>query len=313
MRRYFGLPKDGVTQTAPAVTLGMFDGVHRGHRAVLEATQAAARAAGSEAVVLTFDTHPRRVVAPSTPLPMITSLQHRLDLFERLGMDAAVILPFGPGLAQRSASSFLEDILLGQLGLHTIVLGSDAHFGQGREGNIAYLQRAGEARGFAAQAVPEVCLQDGTVISSSAIREAVLAAAFDRAAEMLGRPVSVLGTVASGLGLGRQLGFPTLNLDPHHELHPPRGVYITRTCIGQTCWRSVTNVGHRPTVDAVNREDVLIETHVLESSIGELYGQVVEVLFEARLRDEKHFPNPQALQAAIADDVAAAQAWFEAR
>jgi riboflavin kinase / FMN adenylyltransferase len=308
MRTHFGLPAFPPAREECVLTLGVFDGVHRGHQAVVGRTVARARDVGAEALVLTFDTHPRAVVRQRKPA-FITSLKHRLELFARLAADITVVLPFDEELARLPAEAFAREVLRDRLAAKQIVLGEGSHFGRGRQGSPALLERLGPELDLEVETVAPVLLDDAP-ISSTRVREAVEAADLARAREMLGRPVSVLGTVVHGNAIGRTLGFPTLNLDPHHELHPPRGVYVSRACVGETCWPAVTNIGHRPTFDAQTGRDVLIETHVLDRAIGELNGQMLEVTFLERLREEKRFAGREALVEAIRADCEAARAWF---
>ncbi|MFH0911039.1 MAG: riboflavin biosynthesis protein RibF [Planctomycetota bacterium] len=309
MRRHFGLPERPFKRPGPVLTLGIFDGVHLGHQAVLRTVVEAARARHAEGAVLTFDAHPQGVLSRTQTPAMITSLEHRLALFEEMGIDAALVLPFREEFAARAAEAFVGEILVERLGAGVVVLGQGARFGRGRGGDFTLLERLGAAHGFQAVEVARVVVR-GVEASSTAVREAVQNGRLDEAAALLGRPVSVLGTIMAGAGVGRSLTYPTLNLDLHHELHPPRGVYITRTRVGHTVWPSVTNVGHRPTVDACGPADVLVESHALAGDIGALYGQVAEVFFLRRLRDETRFPDTEALRAAIAGDARAARAYF---
>lgn len=309
MKRHFGIPPAPVAGPGAVVTLGMFDGVHRGHQAVLARTAEVARQRAAEGVVVTFDTHPRAVVDPGGAPPTITSLEHRLALFEEQGLDVALVLPFDRELAALSAEAFAGRFLRDAAGAGHVVLGEYAHFGRGREGNVGWLRAHGEAIGLTAEAVAPLML-DGERISSTAVRTAVFHGDLSRAARMLGRPVTVLGEIRSGLGIGRTLGFPTLNLDLHHELHPPEGVYIARTRVGQSVWPSVANIGRRPTIAGTDQSDILVESHVLDVSIGDLGGQRATVQFLRHLREEKRFEDRDALKEAIARDVEAARAWF---
>lgn len=310
MLRCFGKNTPVFPGRRPVATLGMFDGVHRGHQAILRATVDKARALGVPSLAFTFDIHPRAVVAPETAPAMITSLEHRLLLLEQFGLDGVCVLAFTPELARVEAEAFAETFVFQCQAVQALVLGPRAHWGRGGAGNLAMMQSLAARHGVSLDVVPPVT-QAEIPISSTAIRKAVAAADLERAAAMLGRPVSVLGTVVRGQGVGRELGFPTLNLDPHHELHPPRGVYRTRVRCGDTIWPSVTNIGHRPTVDATSPGDVLIEAHVLQP-VGDLYGQAVEVRFLERLRDEAHFPSRMALIEQIQRDVEDAKAAFAA-
>jgi len=306
MRRVFSQRESPYPDARPMVTIGMFDGVHRGHQAVLSATMAWARAQAAPALAITFDIHPRSILAPGQAPAMITSLEHRLTLLEALGVDGVCVLSFHAGLASTEAEAFVHEYLVDVLHVQGIVLGSETRFGRAGRGDAALLESLAAAGGFALRSVPPVVLE-GLSVSSTAIRQAVQAGDLVGARRMLGRPPSVLGTVTRGRGLGRRLGFPTLNLDPHHELRPPQGVYVTRTRCGDTLWGSVTNVGHRPTVDAASAADVLVETHLLDYT-GELYGQTVEVMFLERLREERRFDTLDAMVCAIRQDAGRARA-----
>ncbi len=308
MLRQFGQYRPPSPTARPVVALGMFDGVHLGHQAILSRTCRWAKERGEPALALTFDVHPRRLLPDQTAPEMITSLEHRLQLLEGLGLDLALILTFDQKLAATSAPDFARNLLAKTLHASGIVLGERSHFGRGREGDAALLTRMGQELGLTAEVVPSV-LVAGSPVSSTAIRAAVGRGEIELAAAMLGRPVSVLGTVVPGQGLGRQLGFPTLNLDPHHELRPPQGVYLTKTRCGSTWWNSVTNIGHRPTAGAANQNDTLVEAHLLDYH-GDLYGQVVEVVFLRRLREERKFAGREELTNQIAADVARAKAEF---
>ena len=305
MKRYFTVSDVPSFAAGSAVTLGVFDGVHRGHMAVLAETVRQARADGLVSLVVTFDAHPRGVLGDSPP-PAITSLEHRLVLFDQAGFDAALVLPFSEELASMAPEEFAECILAQALSARAVVLGHDSRFGCGGKGSSRTIERLAPRLGWRVTCVPPVVF-DGVPVSSTAIRQAVGAGALDRAEAMLGRPVSVLGTVVHGGHVGRDLGFPTLNIDPHHELHPPRGVYVTTTRGGESHWPSVTNIGHRPTIDAQTADDLIIETHVL-ATVGTLYDQQAEVLFRRKIRDEMKFATTQALAEQIRRDIAAARA-----
>lgn len=286
---------------APAITIGVFDGVHRGHLLIIERLRAAAARLSGESIVLTFDRHPRLVVSGSAP-PAITSLEHRLVLFERAGCDAAIVLRFDAAMAAIAAERFLDEILIGRIGARAIVLGATSHFGRGREGNVAFLEARRARYGYELEAVP---LLEGSAgpISSTAIRQAVAAGRLDDAAAMLGRPVSLLGRVERGEGRGRKLGFPTANLALHHELCPPRGVYVGAVEVDLVRYRTLVNIGVRPTFEGGERE--LVEAHLLGFE-GNLYGRVLEVEFIRRLRDERRFESAEALIAQIRADREAA-------
>jgi len=303
MKRIFGLPKSRPTSERPAVTVGMFDGVHVGHQAVLKRLVTVASGRKTQSVILTFDRHPRGIVG-KTPPPMITSLEHRLALFEEMGADAAVVLPFDESLARMSADEFTREILAGRLEAQTLVVGWDTHFGRGRAGNVDFLRAAGRRYGFDVVELPRLDEGDHEV-SSTAVRNAIRNSDLDAARELLGRPASVMGTVVHGKGVGHELGFPTLNLNLHHELHPPQGVYATRTRAGDCAWPSATFIGSRTTRDALGPDDVIIESHIIGRNVGDLYGQTARVDFVRRLRRIRRFESREELAAAIRDDVEA--------
>lgn len=288
----------------------MFDGVHRGHVAVLQRLRAVADEHQATAVVVTFDVHPRTVVHTFQPVPMITSLEHRLQLFEQHGVDSALTLPFDQELADIPAATFVQQILIEYLQIEALVLGHDAHFGKQREGNLDWIAAQNPALPFAVHAVEPVRLGE-QIVSSTAIRNAVASGDLATASAMLDRPVGVLGTVCHGRGIGTKLGFPTLNIDPHHELQPPPGVYATSTRFGDTVFPSVTNIGFRPSIEGAEQSEMpLIECHLLDFN-GDLYGQSVEVRFFMRFRAEQRFANGEALVAQINHDVEQARAFHD--
>ena len=283
----------------PVVTLGVFDGVHRGHRAVLARTREMAARKNGEVVVVTFDVHPRQLTTGRPP-PLITSLAHRLLLLSRESVDVTVVLKFDEALRETPAEDFVEHILLGGIGAVGVVLGHDSHFGHDRRGNTDLLRRMLEPRGIPVEGTEPVTLSDGTVVSSSAIRAAVSNGDLDAAARLLGRPPALFGTVVRGDGRGRQLGFPTANLDMRHELRPGRGVYGAKTTIDGTTWPAVVNIGGRPTFTPEADEDT-VEVHVLGFA-GDLYGRDLEVTLFGKLRDEARFDGPAALRDQITND-----------
>lgn len=290
----------------PAVTLGVFDGVHRGHVRLFGQLRAAAERQGGETVVVTFDRHPRAVLTDEAP-PTITSLEHRLVLFERAGVDAAVVLHFDRELAAVTGESFVRDVLVGRIGSRVVVLGEDAHFGAKRSGSIELLRQLSGPLGYEAEAVSLLEADSVEVpVSSTAIRRAILAGRLDEARLMLGRPVSLLGRVARGDARGRTLGFPTANLELHQEICPPRGVYAGNTEIDGVVYPTMQNVGRRPTFkEGVAGTRDSVEVHLLGFE-GDLYGRVLDVRFLRRLRGEQRFPSAGALRAQLERDREAA-------
>lgn len=295
----------------PAVTMGVFDGVHRGHQAIIAELRRHAAELGSPSLAITFSPHPRLALGRAAP-PGICSLERRLELLGEAGLDAVWVLPFTQDFSRKPGPAFAEEYFHRRLNAGAVVLGANAVFGNCREGNAVTLAGWAEPWGTRVAAVPSLVL-DGTVVSSTAIRLAVQEGRLKRAATFLGRRVSVEGTVVHGQGHGRKLGFPTLNLDPHHELRPPAGVYLTRAVIDGVDHPSVTNIGRPPTKPEIEAglTDFLIETHLLDFH-GDVYGKTAEVIFHHKTRDVMRFENLTDLQTQVEHDLSAAREWFNA-
>lgn len=291
----------------PAVTVGVFDGVHLGHAALLQRLVASARAGGVPPVVVTFWPHPRAVLGGGAP-PLICTLAHRVALLRRQGAAGVVILPFDAEVASWSPEDFARRVLHERLGASRVVVGADHRFGRGRQGDVALLGHLGERLGFVAEPVP-LLETGGLKASSTAVRDALGRGDLALAARLLGRPASVLGRVVRGDQRGRALGFPTANLDLGAALRPPRGVYAVRARLvvdhEDGPWLpAVANVGRRPTVAADGQD--LVEVHLLEGG-RDLYGLDLEVELVLRLRDERRFDGLDALRDQIGRDVARAR------
>jgi riboflavin kinase/FMN adenylyltransferase len=274
------------------MTLGVFDGVHIGHQKVLRDLVAWARSTDGEGVVVTFDRHPESVIRHQGPL-MITSLRHRLVLFESLGVDVCIVLKFDAALAAMPAETFVREIIHGWVKARGVIWGFDCRFGRGAEGDLRLLERLAPECGFQVCSVEPVKV-GGVVVKSTEIREAILRGDLRTAGQMLGRPFSLLGTVVHGDHRGRTLGFPTANLDLHHEARPPRGVYSSRVALDGRDYRAITCVGLRPTFEGRTPLREVVETHVLDFD-RDLYGRDIEVRFVGRLRDERKFPSADVL------------------
>ena len=291
------------------VSIGVFDGVHLGHQKILERNTSEARRLGARSTVVTFRDHPKRVLLGRAPRTL-TSLEHRLELFRRAGVEHTVALTFDEELKSIPAETFAREFLVGALDARKFVLGFDSKFGRDRAGTPEWLARLG----FDVEVVPQVTI-GGRAVSSTAIREAVELGDLAGAARMLGRPVTVYGEVVAGDRLGRQLGFPTANLDLHHELRPPNGVWAVRASrvrytperVVESPLAGVANIGFRPTVDGQRPEVPRVEVHLLDFQ-GDLYGEYLEVEFVAFLREERKFPSVEALRDQIRVDVATARA-----
>jgi riboflavin kinase/FMN adenylyltransferase len=321
VRTYRGLDSvaRGDLREPVAATVGVFDGVHKGHRRILDELVRWAREGGGSSVVVTFDRHPREVLRGEKPAA-IQSLEHRLVLLERVGIDAAWILPFDRATASIEAEAFVRDFLVGRLGVKRVLLGADHRFGKDRRGDIALLERLGPRLGFEARGVPLEASQGSRTsetISSTAIRDAIREGRLEDAERLLGRPVSVLGEVVRGEARGRFLGFPTANLDLHHEARPPRGVYACLVALGEggrppeegaPLRLAVANIGRRPTFHPEGGED-LVEVHLLDLDM-DLYGRTLEVFFLMKLREERRFAGPHELAQQIRADIAETRSRF---
>jgi riboflavin kinase / FMN adenylyltransferase len=299
-----GLPRGAV------VTIGNFDGLHLGQRALVAGAVARARELGTRALVLTFEPHSRAVLDPANAPARILSDAQRIRLLAELGVGGVWIVPFTRELARSPAVSFVSDLLVERLGVREVHVGSRFSFGRGREGNLALLERLGREHGFAARGVAEVRL-DGEPVSSTRVRAALASGEVELAARLLGRPFARAGRIVAGDRLGRQIGWPTANLEADVELMPVHGVYaakLRRIQRGEVR-PGVANVGVRPTRggDAAPR----VEIHLFDFA-GELYGEEVEIEFHARLRAERRFPSLEALSAQIAADAAGAREYFAA-
>lgn len=292
-------PPDG---PGSAVALGVFDGIHLAHRAILTAAVARARAAALQALACTFDPHPAEVLHPENPPPSISTLGERLELIAQTGIDATVVLAFTPQLATVEPEAFVKDVLLDRLHARDVVVGFNHTFGRGARGDARLLQTLAERLGFRAHVVPPL-MMDGVPVSSTEIRAALRAGDVDRASRYLGRPYTIVGQVVRGAGRGRSLGFPTANLEPDRPLIVPPGVYACRADLGGESYPSVANIGVRPTF---GEGRLVIEAHLLDFS-GTLYGRPVRLTFVSRLRDERKFAGPEALREQIALDIAAAR------
>ena len=286
------------------LAIGVFDGVHLGHRAVIQRALADAQKAGGTAVVATFDPHPVRVLRPEKAPRILTSTEHKLRLIRALGVEHLLILPFTREFAETEPKEFLRDLAGAGKPLREICVGHEWCFGRNRAGNLALMAELGRELDFEEVGVPAVQV-DGEVVSSTLIRGAIEAGDLARAARFLGREYAILGTVVRGDAIGRKLGFPTANLSAHNEQFPPNGVYTVEVQRNGTQMRGVANIGVRPTVANASGER-LLEVHLFDFS-DDIYGEDLEVTFHRLLRPERKFPSLDALKVQIAADVAAAK------
>jgi riboflavin kinase/FMN adenylyltransferase len=289
------------------LAIGVFDGVHLGHRAVIERALSDARKEKGTAVVVTFDPHPIRLLRPDQAPRLLTSTPHKIRLIRALGVERLLIIPFDRTFAATAPADFIRALAAAARPLREICVGFEWSFGKNRAGNLALLDKLGHELGFDEIGVPAVEVE-GQVVSSTLIRRAVEAGDLAEAARFLGRDYTILGTVTKGAQLGRTLGFPTANLSAHNEQFPPNGVYAVEIALGDRRLRGVVNIGVRPTIENTGGERV-IEVHLFDFA-EDIYGEDLEITFRRFLRPEQKFPSLDALREQIAADVVSARAIF---
>jgi riboflavin kinase / FMN adenylyltransferase len=290
----------------PVLALGNFDGVHRGHRKVLDRLKRVAIERGATPVVMTFDPHPPRIVRPDKAPPLLMTKTQKLEALRAAGIQGAAIVRFTPELSRWDPETFVRTVLVDWLRVAEVWVGANFLFGHDRSGNFTLLRALGARYGFKAEKIDPVRYKE-FVVSSTRVRRLVSEGRVDEAGALLGHQYFVDGIVVAGDARGRSIGFPTANLCTENELLPPNGVYATTATLDGIVRPSVTNVGVRPTVDDSGR--VLVETHVLGLD-ADLYGRSLRVGFVQRLRDERAFPSIDLLKAQIAADVARARVLF---
>ena len=307
MEHVTGLASLGRVLRRPVLTVGNFDGIHVGHRAILDTVVERARAHDGEAVVHTFDPHPRKVLHPDRAPKLLTTLEQKLELLEAAGVDVVIVEPFTLEYARTPADVFIREHLYGRIAPVEVYVGYDFHFGRDREGSMRLLTELGPRLGFAVTIIPEVTVDAGDV-NSTRIRQLLSEGEVERAGSMLQRSYAIRGLVAKGHQRGRELGFPTANLQSENEVLPAPGVYAgwARVLGGgdDTRHPAVTNVGRRPTFE--DEGGVVAEAHLIDFE-GDLYGKRIEVGFDHHLRAEQRFDGVEALRAQIAEDVASAR------
>ena len=287
------------------LAIGVFDGVHLGHQAVISTSASHAKDAGGTPVVVTFDPHPAKVLRPQDAPHLLTATQHKIALIRDLGVAHLLVLHFDREFAATPPEDFVRQLVTNSRPLREICVGHEWSFGKGRAGNLALLKQLGTALDFDVVGVQAVMV-DNEVISSTAIRRSVAQGDLAKAAKMLGREYTILGTVIPGEKLGRKLGFPTANLSAHSEQFPPDGVYAAEARVQGELYRGVANLGYRPTVSA-GKPERLLELHLFDLD-RDIYGQEMEVRFLRYLRAEQKFESVEALKAQIARDVEEARA-----
>ena len=290
------------------VTIGNFDGIHRGQQAIVSQVTAHAVEKDLQSVVVTFEPHPLTVLRPDEAPPRLTTLEQRTKLLDGLGVDVLALVSFTADLAQTPAEVFVEEFLQQKLGVREVVVGSQFAFGRQRLGDLELLERMATQLGFEVCGIEEVEFR-GEPVSSTRIRRAVRAGELDDANAMLDRAYSIRGLVSRGKGRGKTLGWPTINIEPQSDLLPADGVYVSKVEFPQldSSHGCVTNIGCRPTFPNSPRR--VVESHILDFD-QEVYGAEVELHFLDRLRDERAFPSGEALAEQIAQDVAEAREYL---
>ena len=284
----------------PVLTIGTFDGVHLGHRIILDEVNRHAAAIGGESMVITFEPHPRQVLQPEDSVQILTPLADKLALITEAGIQHVAVTPFTKEFSQLSAAAYVEEFLVQKFHPECIVIGYDHHFGHDRAGNIAMLRAYGPKLGFSVHEIPAHMVRDAA-ISSTRIRTSLLAGEVVSATQMLGRPYALRGTVVKGEQLGRTLGYPTANIRPLSDVQliPAQGVYAVKVSVDGTDFGGMLSIGTRPTVSITG--SVSIEVFLFDFS-QDIYGQEIAVHFIQRMRDELKFESLDALVEALKQD-----------
>ena len=295
----------------PVLTVGTFDGVHLGHRKIIARLHDLAKAINGESVIFTFDPHPRKIVAAAeTNLRLLTTLDEKIELFEQSGIDHLIIYPFTSEFAQLSYEQFVEQILVGQIHTKSLVVGYDHKFGKGRKGDFELLKNLADRLGFQIEKL-DVLLMNESSVSSTKIREAIQIGNFDTANAFLGYPFTLHGTVVEGQKLGRQIQFPTANIeasDPD-KIIPGYGVYAVQAKVLNQTFQGMLNIGSRPTVNH-NADHRSIEVHLLNFD-ADIYGEHLELIFFRKLREEQKFESLDALKEQLAKDKVDTLSFFQ--
>lgn len=283
----------------PSVTIGNFDGVHLGHREIFRRVKKTASELGGVSVVITFAPHPLKVLAPQKNFKLITPYSEKEILIEASGVDYLITIPFSKEFAAISAETFVRDVLVKRIGMKKLVIGYDYAFGRNREGDVNLLRRLGRELGFSVEMLEQIGNGE-TIFSSSAVRSLIENGEVKKVVPLLGRFFSVKGRVVHGLNRGRQIGFPTANIDTDEELLPKEGVYAVKVEFGGRIFDGACNIGFNPTFKG---KKLTVEVNIFEFD-GDLYDKELKVHFVERVREDREFPDVAALMQAIARDVA---------
>ena len=284
------------------LTLGNFDGLHLGHQELVKMIIRRARETGALSMVVTFRPHPLKILAPDKCPPLISIYEEKIKLFERLGIDVLVKIPFTLEFSAMAPGDFVRDVLCGTLGAKEIFVGYNYRFGRGREGDTQTLRSLGEKYGFAVREIEQVAI-DGEVVSSTKIRILLGDGDVGYAAKLLGRTYAITGIVVKGDGRGKGLGFPTANIAPKHSIIPADGVYAVRLVVRERAYDGIANIGMRPTF---NKKALAVEVHVFDFN-EDIYGEDISLYFIKKIREEKRFKGADALVTQIRSDIEVAK------
>lgn len=287
--------------------IGIFDGVHRGHQYLIKQMLATARRLKAQPIVITFFPHPAHVLRPDVKLGYLTSLEDRFRLLKNLGVAACVVVPFNRSFARIQPEKFIKDILVKKLGVNAVFVGKDFRFGKDRSGDNMLFSKLASECGYEMHAMSAL-KQGRAIISSTLIRKWIAEGQLDKAAELLGRAVSISGEVVKGSERGKSLGFPTANIAYEADILPAQGVYIVRVWLGKKKYPAIANIGTRPSFEK-QISKLHLEVHILNFSKN-IYGQRLEVEFLKKIRNEKKFAGPQELVRQIQKDEAFARKYF---
>jgi riboflavin kinase / FMN adenylyltransferase len=281
------------------ITIGTFDGVHEGHKKIIDALISEARSVQGESVIITFHPHPRKIVNPNQHLQLINTLPEKIELLRKTGIDHLVIVPFNDQFARQTAIEYIENFLISKFHPHTIIIGYDHHFGKGREGNFMLLAEKADYYNYRLLEIPKYILQE-VAVSSTQIRKALLESNVEEANKLLGYPFFFEGIVIKGDQLGRKLGYPTANLEytDTDKIHIGHGVYAAYTEIGGIVYKGMLSVGDRPTLQNSN---VRVEINVFDFS-NEIYDEVIRVIVKKYLRGQEKYPSLEQLKKQLAID-----------
>ena len=273
------------------VTIGIFDGVHKGHQKILKKVLREAKKSRLKSVVVTFDPHPVKVLSPGAQIPLLMSLDHRIRLIKKMGVDYCLVKKFTKEFSKLSPEEFIKGLLVDKLNLKVLVTGENFLFGFKEKGSSKLLKKLSRIYNFKFYSILPLKIK-GEYVSSTRIRKLIEKGRLELAKKLLARPVTILGTVVKGKSLGRKLGFPTANIDPHHESIPPAGVYSVDVALGEKIYRGALNISSHK----------IIEVHILNFNRN-IYGKDIEVIFKQKIRNEKKFKSLESLKRQISLDI----------